>query len=141
MSVVLPPRPLTHIPGSPRFANCIGLHVPDVVGQGTWCGYLLDCRPQERDKRIRAVKRAVRSEISVTKGDWRRHGLAQKSSELLSTEGIQETVPRIHCKVGSPCFAIGARIGARRSLVLLLELVHALLNILVFRGTLMAGSQ
>lgn len=64
------------------------------------------------ERKIRAAKRAARSELSVSKGDWcvlvgctclnthmshthrRRHGYAHTA--VCSTEGIHDTVPRIH---------------------------------------------
>ncbi|KAF5828704.1 hypothetical protein DUNSADRAFT_17204 [Dunaliella salina] len=53
-----------------------------------------------RDKRIRAAKRAARSELSVSKGDWRRHNLA--ASNILTTEGIVDRAPRVHCQDLTP---------------------------------------
>jgi hypothetical protein len=48
---------------------------------------------------VRAAKRAARSELSVSKGEWRKHGYAE--SDLLSTAGIVDQVERVHCSVRS----------------------------------------
>jgi hypothetical protein len=48
--------------------------------------------------KIRAAKRAARSELSVSRGEWRRRGYAQDPSAL-STEGLVDEVPRIHISV------------------------------------------
>eukprot|EP00798_Chlamydomonas_sp_ICE-L_P020979 gene20980-27834_t len=49
-----------------------------------------------RGKKMRAVKRAARSELSVSKGEWK-HGYAEDPSAL-SVEGIVDDVPRYHWK-------------------------------------------
>ena len=46
---------------------------------------------------MRAAKRAARSELSVSKGEWQRNGYAQ--SDLLSTAGVVDQVERVHCSV------------------------------------------
>jgi hypothetical protein len=48
--------------------------------------------------RIRTAKRAARSELSVTCGEWGKHGFAASPS-LLSTDGIVDDVPRVHASV------------------------------------------
>ena len=50
---------------------------------------------------MRAAKRAARSELSVSKGEWQRNGYAQ--SDLLSTAGVVDQVERVHCSVRRPC--------------------------------------
>lgn len=49
--------------------------------------------------KIRSAKRAARSELSVTRGEWAKHGYA--ASDILSTDGIQDTVPRVHASVST----------------------------------------
>ena len=49
---------------------------------------------------MRAAKRAARSELSVSKGDWQRNGYAR--SDLLSTAGVVDQVERVHCSVWRP---------------------------------------
>ena len=49
---------------------------------------------------MRAAKRAARSELSVSKGEWQRSGYAQ--SDLLSTAGVVDQVERVHCSVRRP---------------------------------------
>lgn len=76
-----------------------------------------------REKRIRAAKREVRSELSVTGGDWTRRGYAADPS-LLSTEGLRDELPRVDCRSMSreefvarfeaprvPCVVTGATEG------------------------------
>ena len=56
-----------------------------------------DWRERERvEKKIRAAKRAARSELSVTKGEWRKHGYAE--SGVLDIAGIEDALPRIDCR-------------------------------------------
>ena len=48
----------------------------------------------ERQRRkVRKAKRAVRSELSVSQGDWRRRGYAL--SNVLSLDGVVDTLPRV----------------------------------------------
>ncbi len=47
--------------------------------------------------KIRAAKRAARSELSVSKGEWRKHGYAD--SDVLSLEGVVDNVQRVHISV------------------------------------------
>lgn len=47
--------------------------------------------------KIRSAKRAARSELSVTRGEWAKHSYAQ--SDILSTEHIKDEVPRVHVSV------------------------------------------
>jgi hypothetical protein len=49
--------------------------------------------------KIRSAKRAARSELSVTRGEWSKHNYA--ASDILDTSGIQDTVPRIHVSVST----------------------------------------
>ncbi len=49
--------------------------------------------------KVRAAKRAARSELSVSRGEWSRLGHA--ASTLLSTEGLVDEVPRVHVSVSS----------------------------------------
>lgn len=45
---------------------------------------------------MRAAKRAARSELSVSRGEWTKHGWASRAApDLLSTQGLQDTLPRI----------------------------------------------
>jgi histone arginine demethylase JMJD6 len=54
--------------------------------------------PVERmEKRIRAAKRATRSELSVSGGEWRKHGFAD-DPEVLSVSNLGDDVPRISAK-------------------------------------------
>ena len=63
---------------------------------------------------MRAAKRAARSELSVSKGEWQRNGYAQP--DLLSTAGVVDQVERVHCSVRRPCKA--AQLPCRRTLCL-----------------------
>ncbi|GLC61317.1 hypothetical protein PLESTB_001742800 [Pleodorina starrii] len=54
----------------------------------------------ERERKIRKVKRAVRSELSTSKGDWYRNACAQ--SDICSTTGIEDRIPRVHWKDLTP---------------------------------------
>ncbi|KAK3248162.1 hypothetical protein CYMTET_42371 [Cymbomonas tetramitiformis] len=56
---------------------------------------------QRSERRIRGVKRGVRSELSVSQGDWTRRGYANHK-ELLSTEGLRDEIPRIKCSEVTP---------------------------------------
>jgi len=48
------------------------------------------------DKKIRKAKRSARSELSVSKGEWTRHGFAKRG--IVSALGnVLDTVPRVHC--------------------------------------------
>lgn len=49
--------------------------------------------------KIRSAKRAARSELSVSRGEWQRQQYAQ--SDILSLEGLQDSVPRIHISVSA----------------------------------------
>jgi hypothetical protein len=49
--------------------------------------------------KIRSAKRAARSELSVTGGEWSKHKYA--ASDILDTTGIQDTVSRIHALVST----------------------------------------
>ncbi|GAB4820044.1 hypothetical protein N2152v2_007090 [Parachlorella kessleri] len=49
------------------------------------------------EKKVRAAKRAARSELSVSRGEWTRHSFAQDPS-LLSTKGLVDTLPRVHAR-------------------------------------------
>ncbi|GIL95724.1 hypothetical protein Vretimale_1688 [Volvox reticuliferus] len=54
----------------------------------------------ERERKLRKVKRAARSELSNSKGDWYKHGYAQ--SDICNTTGVEDHIPRIHWKDLSP---------------------------------------
>ena len=50
--------------------------------------------PEElRRKKVRKAKRAVRSELSVSAGDWARRGFAQ--SDVLDVSGVHDDLPRL----------------------------------------------
>jgi len=49
--------------------------------------------------KIRSAKRAARSELSVTRGEWAKNGYAQ--SDILSTEDLVDDVPRVHASVST----------------------------------------
>ena len=50
--------------------------------------------PEERRrKKVRRAKRGVRSELSVSGGDWTRHGYA--TSDLLRSEDVVDSLPRV----------------------------------------------
>ena len=54
--------------------------------------------PVERcEKRIRAAKRATRSELSVSGGEWAKNGYA-RDPDVLSTANLGDDVPRISAK-------------------------------------------
>ena len=54
--------------------------------------------PLERcEKKIRAAKRATRSELSVTGGEWQKHGYAY-DAKVLSPDGIGDDIERISAK-------------------------------------------
>jgi hypothetical protein len=61
------------------------------------CRGLLSCSYCQH--KIRSAKRSARSELSVTRGEWSKHGYA--ASDVLSTEGLIDEVPRIHASVSS----------------------------------------
>jgi hypothetical protein len=48
---------------------------------------------EEFERRVRSAKRACRSELSVSKGEWRKHGYA--TSDILSTAHLRDTLPRV----------------------------------------------
>ena len=48
-------------------------------------------------KKIRRAKRTARSELSVSKGEWSKHGYAD-STHLLSTSHLNDTLPRIDAR-------------------------------------------
>jgi hypothetical protein len=50
--------------------------------------------------KIRSAKRAARSELSVSRGEWSKGGYA--ASDILSTAGITDDVERIHASVRCP---------------------------------------
>lgn len=45
-------------------------------------------------KKLRYAKREARSELSVSKGGWRKHNYVH--TDLLSTDKINDTLPRVH---------------------------------------------
>lgn len=47
--------------------------------------------------KVRSAKRAARSELSVSRGEWRKHSYAE--SNVLSLEGLEDSVPRVHASV------------------------------------------
>lgn len=62
-----------------------------------WQQLLQPLDPEEDDycqHKIRSAKRAARSELSVTRGEWAKHGYA--ASDILSTDGITDAVSRVH---------------------------------------------
>jgi len=54
--------------------------------------------PRHVQHKLRSAKRAARSELSVTKGEWRRHGYAEGNAAL-SVEGLVDDLPRVHIAV------------------------------------------
>lgn len=52
--------------------------------------------PDEWLRRVRAAKRAARSELSVSGGDWKRRRHA--NSDVLSTTGVTDSLERVHWK-------------------------------------------
>lgn len=50
-------------------------------------------------RKIRATKRAARSELSVSKGEWCKHGYAD--TNILSIQGIKDDIPRVHISVSA----------------------------------------
>lgn len=46
------------------------------------------------ERKVRRAKRAARSELSVSRGEWRKHGYAS-SPDLLRTEGLPDTLSRL----------------------------------------------
>ena len=50
--------------------------------------------------RIRSAKRAARSELSISRGEWRRRGYADANA-VLGLEGLTDGVPRVHISVGA----------------------------------------
>lgn len=46
------------------------------------------------ERKVRRAKRAARSELSVSRGEWRRAGLAADPS-LLATSHLVDTLPRV----------------------------------------------
>ncbi len=61
--------------------------------------FFVFCREEdeEYEHKVRAAKRAARSELSVSKGEWRKHSYLE--SDLLSTVGVVDQVERVHCSV------------------------------------------
>ena len=51
-------------------------------------------REQRREKRIRAAKRAVRSELSVSGGEWQKNGYAD-NPDVLSVHGIGKAEEKV----------------------------------------------
>lgn len=49
------------------------------------------------DKAIRAAKRDIRSELSVSKGHWSRLGYARQPALVCAEGQAADTVPRVHC--------------------------------------------
>jgi hypothetical protein len=47
--------------------------------------------------KIRQTKRAARSELSVSRGEWQKHGYAD--TNLLDISSIQDNIPRVHASV------------------------------------------
>ncbi len=39
------------------------------------------------------------SELSVSKGEWSRRGYASSKPDVLSLEGLEDNVPRVHISV------------------------------------------
>lgn len=60
-------------------------HVQNASGGGGSSSY---------ERKVRRAKRAVRSELSVSRGEWRKHGYASAPA-LLSTEGLVDGLPRV----------------------------------------------
>lgn len=90
------------------------------------------CRDEdeEYERKVRAAKRAARSELSVSKGEWRKHGYAE--SDLLSTAGIVDQVERVHCSVRSqlqPRDATAALFGAARAALSLLPASNCIVTL------------
>ena len=46
-------------------------------------------------RRLRRAKRAARSELSISKGGWVKHGYAAAQPPLTSTAGVVDTLPRV----------------------------------------------
>ena len=61
------------------------------------CMPILPCRYMQH--KIRQAKRAARSELSVSRGEWHRHGYA--STSLLDISSIQDDIPRVHASVSA----------------------------------------
>ena len=59
-----------------------------------WDAWGKSQRNERVEKKIRAAKRAARSELSVSKGEWRKHGYAEKDI-LRVDEGIVDALPRV----------------------------------------------
>lgn len=49
--------------------------------------------------KIRGAKRAARSELSVTRGDWTKHGYAAAGNAVLSLDGVADDLPRVDARV------------------------------------------
>jgi hypothetical protein len=49
--------------------------------------------------KIRSAKRAARSELSVSQGDWRRRGYAEDAAAALDLEGLVDDLPRVNIAV------------------------------------------
>jgi hypothetical protein len=46
------------------------------------------------ERKVRRAKRAARSELSVSRGEWRKHGYAARPT-LLQAEHLVDTLPRV----------------------------------------------
>lgn len=67
----------------------------------TTCGRAMQDAEEEEEmisvlKRIRASKREARSELSVSQREWSRHSY-HADEKLLSTDGLEDHVPRMDC--------------------------------------------
>jgi hypothetical protein len=47
------------------------------------------------ERKVRRAKRAARSELSVSKGEWSKHGYASRP-DLLQTSHLVDTLPRVN---------------------------------------------
>lgn len=91
------------------------------IQQCNMCAGFLCCSYCQH--KIRSAKRSARSELSVTRGEWAKHGYAK--SDILSTEGIKDEVPRIHVSVSLQQWPVSLR--TKRSMLI------------VYRGLLIIG--
>lgn len=49
------------------------------------------------ERKLRRAKRAARSELSLSRGEWRKHGYAARP-DLLQTAGLVDTLPRVDAR-------------------------------------------
>jgi len=56
-----------------------------------------ETRRQEMLREVRRAKRLILSDLSISKGEWRKSRLAELP-DLLSTKGVQENLDRVHYK-------------------------------------------